>query len=97
MFIWTTGIPQFGLVLFVAVALFVLYSLARTVRERAWETDETSFDGDGQRDDRPRNTRSWRCSHADCRAVNPGHARFCRMCGRRRRRRRRRSLREPEC
>ncbi|MEK6642548.1 MAG: hypothetical protein AABZ08_01455 [Planctomycetota bacterium] len=71
MFFWTTGMsPIVTLLIFIIGTIFVVYSMAGAFK---WTC------GWGEED--MRRAGAWRCTEPKCRASNPSHARFCRMCG----------------
>jgi len=73
----TTGMPILAVVFFAIVALLVLHAFIRAVfgGNRDFERFE----------DRTRHiSGDWVCSRRHCRALNPPHAVYCRMCGRHR-------------
>jgi hypothetical protein len=82
MFYWTSGMSLFGFI-FVAIAtVFMFRFVIGAFRGHGWEMD--TFPPIA----RPRGgnvSREWICERANCRAHNPGHGKFCRMCGERRR------------
>ena len=84
MFVWSTGISLFPLIFFVVIFAVVVYSFFSAVRGHGMEMEE-GLGGRGNRSRSPRRFGAeWECERSTCRAANPGHARFCRMCGRRR-------------
>jgi hypothetical protein len=87
MFIWTSGMhPGFALVFLVVGLVFVLYAFASAFRWTCgWDHDER-LGGAPRRtifSDSPPSD-GWACAYKKCRAGNPSHARYCRMCGRQR-------------
>lgn len=88
MFVWWTGMPLIGLVFFAVMFAIVVYSFVSSVRGQGLEMED-SMGGRARRRDRSRGfsggrAGDWECERTTCRAMNPGHAKFCRMCGRRR-------------
>jgi hypothetical protein len=95
MFYMNRGFPLFLLILLGVLFILMLRYAAGKLRwrqdERGWQCgprqqDATeSFRGDSPGDMVVRDYYSaaaWECSGPDCRAPNPPHAQFCRMCGR---------------
>ena len=88
MFVWWTGMPLIGLLFFAGMFIVVVYSFVSAVRGQGWEMED-SMGGRARTRGRSRRIADsraddWECERTTCRAMNPGHARFCRMCGRRR-------------
>lgn len=74
MFFWTTGMPPIiALGLLIIGTIFVVYSIAGAFRWTCgWGEDDVGRAG------------VWACDDPRCRAPNPPHGRFCRMCGKKR-------------
>ena len=86
MFIWTSGMhPAFALVFFVVGLMFVLHTFANAFRWTCGWDREDRLPGNQKRGEqaaRPPDEAAWTCANRKCLARNPGHARYCRMCGR---------------
>lgn len=84
MFIWSTGMPLFALLFFVGFSVFVFSCFLRLIRGGGWDKGaelDNMYDGEGNSMIGDEWMESWRCPRPRCRAMNPGHAKFCRMCG----------------
>lgn len=85
MFVWTSGMhPAFALVFFVVGLMFVLHTFANAFRWTCgWDReDRLPNTREGAKTDRPMDEPGWTCPQGKCLTRNPGHARYCRMCGR---------------
>jgi hypothetical protein len=77
--------PAFALVFFVVGLMFVLHTFANAFRWTCgWDREDDLPKNRGTPGDVARhfNQAAWECPHSKCLAQNPGHARYCRMCGR---------------
>ena len=83
MFVFTSGMhPGLALVFFFVGLVFVLYSFAGAFRWTCgWDRDEERLPRAAGRGDIDRMAEAWHCPYGRCRADNPPHAKFCRMCG----------------
>ncbi len=80
--------PLIGFIFAAVMFIVVVYSFVSAVRGHGWEMEDMMGNGPwgrggSRRSDAGRDP-DWECERSTCRAMNPGHARFCRMCGRRR-------------
>lgn len=84
MIFWSTGMPIFAVVFFLGCSIFVFYCFLRMIRGAGWDgSDElhNMYRRDDNSSYEDSVTQPWRCPRPRCRVMNPGHARFCRMCG----------------
>ncbi|HVP13099.1 MAG TPA: hypothetical protein VMV94_18130 [Phycisphaerae bacterium] len=98
MFIFSQGIhPIIGVLVFVGMIVLVMYSFTRVWRSGPPDVDEywpgrrnreadsaggTADAGEDPSPGEPLQAGRWECRHPNCRAINPPHGRYCRMCGR---------------
>jgi hypothetical protein len=86
MLVWTSGMhPAFALVFFIVGLMFVLHTFANAFRWTCgWDReDDLKSNRSHQGCDLSHvDQAAWACPHPKCLAQNPGHARYCRMCGR---------------
>lgn len=84
MFVWTSGMhPAFALVFFVVGLMFVLHTFANAFRWTwGWDREERMPANRDAPPARGLDEAAWTCPQRKCLARNPGHARYCRMCGR---------------
>lgn len=84
MVIWSTGMPLFALLFFVGFTIFVFSCFLKVIRGSGWDNGrelDNMYDRNGNSLSEEEWMEPWRCPRPKCRAMNPGHAKFCRMCG----------------
>lgn len=72
MIVWWSGMPLIVVAVFAVVSIFVFYCFIGALRGRSWDLEQQA----GGR------KLPWECAVEGCQTRNPGHARYCRMCGR---------------
>lgn len=83
MVVWSTGMPLFALLFFVGFTVLIFSFFFKLIRGSFWDssTETDNMYGGGYSPEEGEWVEPWRCPRPRCRAMNPGHARFCRMCG----------------
>ncbi len=83
MLVWTTGMPLFAFIFFAIVFLLIVGGVFRAIRCWTWDDEPPSrgMQASGPRASDGFEFGRWQCGLTNCRAYNPPHARFCRMCG----------------
>ena len=91
--------PIIGILIFGGMILLVAFSFTRVWRNGPMDVEEyrqsrkeheaqnqnqTPRPGDTEDGARPLPPGWWECRRSNCRAINPPHGRYCRMCGRER-------------
>ena len=84
-FYWSSSMPIIVTVFIALMSLIVIRAFARSFRNRDWLmnlVDRHLRPSGRSRPPRPGLVgAAWLCLRRDCRAVNPDHGRFCRLCG----------------